>query len=168
MRASRLLAAAGTVVICCASSASMRDHEISLNAVAPVVAHSAAEDPADAVNPATAGVKNSSAEAIGKADASPMGSLDSKTPRKFSGRVSFYKPDAADARGVGDLTAAHRTLPFGTKLRVTETAGGRSVVVTITDRGPFVKGRVLDVSRAAAEALGLIERGVAPCIAEII
>lgn len=58
------------------------------------------------------------------------------------------------------LTAAHRTLPFGTQARVTCLTSGRSVVVTITDRGPWVGGRVIDVSEAAAEALGFRRRGV--------
>jgi len=53
------------------------------------------------------------------------------------------------------MTAAHKTLPFGTELRVTNTANGRSVVVRINDRGPFIPGRDLDLSRAAAEALGV-------------
>jgi rare lipoprotein A len=54
----------------------------------------------------------------------------------------------------GALTAAHRSLPFGSKVRVTNKRNGRSVVVTINDRGPFVRGRVIDVSPAAAHALG--------------
>lgn len=58
-----------------------------------------------------------------------------------------------------DLTAAHRTLPFGTLVRVTNPANGRSVVVRINDRGPFTRGRLIDVSRAAAEELGMVARG---------
>jgi rare lipoprotein A len=54
----------------------------------------------------------------------------------------------------GALTAAHRTLPFGSRVRVTNHANGRSVVVTITDRGPFTRGRVIDLSIAGARALG--------------
>lgn len=57
------------------------------------------------------------------------------------------------------MTAAHRTLPFGSKVRVTNPGNGRSVTVTINDRGPFHGGRVIDVSRAAATELGLIRRG---------
>ena len=57
------------------------------------------------------------------------------------------------------MTAAHRTLPFGTLVRVTNPANGASVVVRITDRGPFTRDRMIDVSRAAAEELGLIARG---------
>ena len=65
--------------------------------------------------------------------------------------------EAFDARA---LTAAHPTLPFGTRVRVTNLASGRSVTVRINDRGPFVPGRVIDVSQAAAEELGMIGRGV--------
>ena len=57
------------------------------------------------------------------------------------------------------MTAAHRTLPFGTLVRVTNVATGASVVVRINDRGPFTRGRMIDVSRAAANELGLVARG---------
>jgi rare lipoprotein A len=60
----------------------------------------------------------------------------------------------------GGMTAAHRSLPFGTRVRVTNNHTGRSVVVRITDRGPFVKGRVIDLSPAAASAIGV--SGVSP------
>jgi rare lipoprotein A len=59
----------------------------------------------------------------------------------------------------GGLSAAHRSLPFGARLRVTY--AGRSVIVRVTDRGPFIRGRCLDLSRGAAEALGIIGRGTA-------
>jgi len=58
------------------------------------------------------------------------------------------------------LTAAHRTMPFGTRLRVTNFENGRSVVVRVNDRGPWVNDRVLDVSLAAAKALGMVGDGV--------
>jgi len=58
------------------------------------------------------------------------------------------------------LTAAHRTMPFGTRLRVTNVENGRSVVVRVNDRGPWVKDRVIDVSLAAAKALGMVGAGV--------
>ncbi len=59
-----------------------------------------------------------------------------------------------------DLTAAHRTLPFGTRLRVTNLATGQSVSVRVNDRGPFIAGRVVDVSLSAAEVLGMVDRGI--------
>ncbi len=58
------------------------------------------------------------------------------------------------------MTAAHRTLPFGTRVRVTNITNGKSVVVRINDRGPFHRGRVIDVSRRAARELGFIREGV--------
>src|SRR5262245_410814 len=64
------------------------------------------------------------------------------------------------------LTAAHKTLPFGTKLRVTNLRNGRSVLVTVTDRGPYVRNRQLDVSFGAARRLGLVGTGTAPVLVE--
>ena len=63
------------------------------------------------------------------------------------------------------MTAAHRSLPFGTKLKVTH--GSRSVVVTVNDRGPFIRGRVLDLSKGAASVIGLTGRGVGYVVAEV-
>ncbi len=66
------------------------------------------------------------------------------------------------------MTAAHRTLPFGTRVLVTSAATGRSVTVTINDRGPFVKGRIIDLSRGAASALGITGAGVARVSVSVI
>lgn len=76
-----------------------------------------------------------------------------------SGIASIYaykggKTASGERAAPGGLTAAHRTLPFGTHVRVTNKRNGRSVVVRINDRGPFVRGRVIDVTPAAARALG--------------
>lgn len=60
-----------------------------------------------------------------------------------------------------DMTAAHKTLPFGTRLKLTNPDNGQTVEVVINDRGPYIKGRTLDLSLAAAEALGMVEKGVA-------
>lgn len=65
-------------------------------------------------------------------------------------------------------TAAHRSLPFGTKVRVTNLRNGRSVVVRINDRGPNSRGRVIDLSRAAAQSIGMLRSGTAPVRIEII
>jgi rare lipoprotein A len=74
---------------------------------------------------------------------------------KFDGRRT-----ASGERFDNDaMTAAHRTLPFGSLVRVTNVANGRSVIVRINDRGPFTRGRMIDVSHAAAEELGLVARG---------
>jgi peptidoglycan lytic transglycosylase len=66
------------------------------------------------------------------------------------------------------LTAAHRTLPFGTQVRVTNTANGRSVVVRINDRGPFIRGRSIDLSHGAAQAVGMTTAGVAQVRMEVV
>jgi len=82
------------------------------------------------------------------------------SPRSESGVASVYSTESGSGTASGQkldpeaLTAAHRTLPFGTKVRVTNKNNGRSVVVTINDRGPFVSGRVIDVTPAGARALG--------------
>ena len=78
-----------------------------------------------------------------------------ETGRKTASGVRFNE---------NSMTAAHRSLPFGTRLKVTH--AGRSVVVTINDRGPFVRGRVLDLSTGAARAIGLTARGVGRIVAE--
>ena len=80
-------------------------------------------------------------------------------------KASYYQHGSRTASGErfnpSGLTAAHRSLPFGTRLKVTNRANGRSVVVRVNDRGPFIRGRGLDVSRGAAAALGMIGSGVA-------
>src|SRR6266850_6994357 len=90
----------------------------------------------------------------------------------FSGKASFYGNESGSRTASGQrfnqnaMTAAHRSLPFGTKLRVTH--GGRSVVVTINDRGPFIRGRVLDLSTGAARVIGLTGAGVGRVTAEVL
>lgn len=88
----------------------------------------------------------------------------------FSGKASYYGPGFAGRKTASGarfapmgMTTAHRSLPFGTRLKVTH--GGRSVVVTVNDRGPFIRGRVLDLSQGAARAIGI--GGVGQVTAEI-
>lgn len=84
--------------------------------------------------------------------------------RNFTGMASYYWEGSRVADGrrfdPNGLTAAHRTLPFGTRLWVTDLISQRSVIVTINDRGPFIPNRVLDLSLGAAKALGMTARGV--------
>ena len=79
------------------------------------------------------------------------------------GRASWYALKSRTASGEmmnpAAMTAAHRTLPFGTKVTVRNQRNGKAVTVRINDRGPFVKGRVIDVSKAAARALGFVSAG---------
>ena len=92
--------------------------------------------------------------------------------RGFAGKASYYGNESGSRTASGArfnqnaMTAAHRSLPFGTKLRVTHR--GQSVVVTINDRGPFIKGRVLDLSTGAARAIGLTGAGVGHVTAEVV
>lgn len=93
--------------------------------------------------------------------------------RAFSGRASFYSyskgKTASGATFDRDaMTAAHRSLPFGTRVRVTDLASSKTVVVRIVDRGPFVRNRVLDLSLGAARTLGITDRGVAQVRAEVL
>ena len=105
-------------------------------------------------------------------DANAAIAPSSGSGRSFSGMASYYGNESGSKTASGQrfnqnaLTAAHRTLPFGTKLRVTH--GGRSVVVTVNDRGPFVRGRVLDLSTAAARVVGLTGAGVGRVTAEVM
>ena len=89
-----------------------------------------------------------------------QGKQESKAAK--AGKASWYGPGFhgrktanGEVFNANALTAAHRTLPFGTRVRVTHRATGRSVVVRINDRGPFVHGRVIDLSRASAQAIGM-------------
>ena len=66
------------------------------------------------------------------------------------------------------MTAAHKSLPFGTKVRVTNRRNGKSVVVRINDRGPYAHGRVIDLSKAAASRIGMIHSGTAPVQIDIL
>ncbi|WP_407122350.1 septal ring lytic transglycosylase RlpA family protein [Bradyrhizobium sp. STM 3561] len=86
--------------------------------------------------------------------------------RVFSGKASYYsyqkrKTASGATFDRNSLTAAHRTLPFGTHVRVTDLKSSKSVVVRITDRGPWARGRVIDLSLGAARSLGITGRGVA-------
>ena len=88
------------------------------------------------------------------------------------GVASFYTEGTQSANGerfdTHKLTAAHRNLPFGTRLRVTNVTTGRSVTVRVNDRGPFVPGRVVDVSYSAAETLGMVKRGIAKVKLDVV
>ncbi|MFM2445188.1 MAG: hypothetical protein RJB09_2374 [Pseudomonadota bacterium] len=85
--------------------------------------------------------------------------------QSWTGKASFYSHGTRTASGArydpGAMTAAHKTLPFGSRLRVTNLANQRSVLVTVNDRGPFVGGRILDLSAGAADVIGMRQSGVA-------
>jgi len=94
---------------------------------------------------------------------------------KISGMASWYGPGfdgsysaSGEVFNENDLTAAHRDLPFGTQVRVTNMDNGMSVVVRINDRGPYADDRVIDLSRGAASVIGLVQSGVAPVSLEVL
>jgi rare lipoprotein A len=95
-----------------------------------------------------------------------------ETQTASHGVASFYTEGTQTANGekfdTHQLTAAHPTLPFGTRLRVTNVATGRSVTVRVNDRGPFVPGRVVDVSYSAAETLGMVGGGIAKVKLDVV
>jgi len=115
--------------------------------------------------------------------ASCQTNLSPKTPadehnviRTIHGEVSWYEikcnggTHTASGIPLEDhaMTAAHKTLPMGTKVRVTNKRNGKSVILKITDRGPYIKGRVIDVTKGAAKELDLLHRGVGPCKVEVL
>jgi rare lipoprotein A len=97
----------------------------------------------------------------------------------YQGEASWYSRATNSPRGTGitasgialqdhGYTAAHKQLPFGTKVRVTNLANGKSETLTITDRGPYVSGRIIDVTVGSAQRLGFYSSGVAPCKVEVL
>ncbi|HHF51964.1 MAG: septal ring lytic transglycosylase RlpA family protein [Candidatus Aminicenantes bacterium] len=97
------------------------------------------------------------------------------TPAVITGQASWYGPhfhgkttSSQEVFDMYDMTAAHKSLPFGTYVMVTNLDNGRSVKVRINDRGPFIRGRVIDLSYAAAKVLGMVGTGVVPVRIEIL
>jgi len=105
--------------------------------------------------------------------------LDASTTTRESiqyGKASWYSikcnggTHTASGKRLNDwaMTAAHKTLPMGTKVRVTNKENGRSVIVTITDRGPYIKGRIIDVTKGVAHKLDFITDGIVPVKVEVL
>lgn len=106
---------------------------------------------------------------LGTAPASGHGRIETGVASWYGGRWHHGRL-MANGRRFDELghSAAHRTLPFGTRARVTNLLNGRTDMVTIEDRGPYIAGRMLDVSRGTAQRLGMIERGLAPVRFEVV
>ena len=102
----------------------------------------------------------------------PFARHNNGTKVASQGIASFYTEGTETASGekfdTRELTAAHPTLPFGTKLRVTNISTGRAVTVRVNDRGPYVAGRVVDVSHSAADALGMVGAGIAKVRLDVV
>lgn len=103
---------------------------------------------------------------IGAACLAALCAAHAQDAATFSGKAAYYDPDYKGKTTSGEpydgakFTAAHKTLPFGTRLRVTDRKTGRSTLVVVNDRGPFTPGRVIDLSLAAAKEIGMIKRGI--------
>ena len=143
----------------------------SLSASAPA----AQPKPAPAPKPSTAAAKPSAPAA--QRAAKPQNNAKKPSPRASSGRVlrglaSYYwQPQRVASGGwfnPNALTAAHKTLPFGTRVRVTNLRNGRSVVVRINDRGPYIRGRIIDLSKRAAGVIAMQGAGVVPVRVEVL
>lgn len=98
-----------------------------------------------------------------------------KRTSELSGQASWYGPGFhgkqtanGERYSMHDMTAAHKTLPFNTKVKVTDRDTGRSVVVRINDRGPYKDGRIIDLSKKAARRIGMLDRGIANVTLEIL
>jgi rare lipoprotein A len=144
-----------------------------LLAVMPLAASTAAAPSAVSFEPATSAAVIElvplQPDASVTAPANPVGEAPVSSPQDTvlgQGSASYYAAKFHGRRTASGetfdnraMTAAHRSLPFGSLVRVTNPDNGRSVVVRINDRGPFTRGRMIDVSRAAAEELGMVTRG---------
>jgi rare lipoprotein A len=102
-------------------------------------------------------------------DSWPVHSVQQGKASWYSVRSNFGTKTASGQRlNNAAATAAHKTLPMGTKVRVTNVANGKAEVVTITDRGPYKRGRIIDVTIGVAERLGFVSRGVVPVKVEVL
>ena len=97
---------------------------------------------------------------------SALAQFQSGTASFYSKNMTGHKTANGERLHHDSLTCAHKTFPFGTLLKVTNPANGNQVVVRVTDRGPYVKGRIIDLSVRAAQELGIIAQGIAPVIVE--
>jgi len=104
----------------------------------------------------------------GAAQAQEVGATYRGKASWYSARFHGRKTASGERYDRGKLTAAHRTLPFGSKVRVTALKTGKRVVVRINDRGPWGKGKIIDVSEAAARKLGMIRAGVIKVKVEVL
>jgi rare lipoprotein A len=105
----------------------------------------------------------------------PVHAAPAPAPRPSLGVASWYGPGFhgrltanGERYNMNELTAAHRSLPFGTKVKVTNKSNGKSVVVRINDRGPYIGKRVIDLSKAAAQRIGMVDAGIMTVELEIL
>jgi|SRR5579863_2823213 len=143
----------------------MRCFEILALAVVSIGTSAFAAPPA--ASPAPPGTPAAAAAAPAPA-AAPVAAEETGLAAVYSDRLNHHKTASGKLYDRSQLTAAHKTLPFGTRVKVTNTRNGKSVVLTITDRGPREAGRILDISPAAAHELGFLRRGVGQVKLEVV
>ena len=103
-----------------------------------------------------------------QAESRPVGRTESGMASFYGNEFQSRKTANGERFDQGKLTAAHRTLAFGTRLKVTNTQNSKSVVVRVNDRGPFAKGRVIDLSSSAFKAIASLNAGVVPVRIEVV
>lgn len=121
--------------------------------------------PTEAFTPPTAARK---AQTETAANSSPASAIERGKAVWYGGKWHGRKTASGETFNQNALTAAHKTLPFQTKVKVTNLANGKSVIVRITDRGPYGAGRIIDLSKAAAKVVGMIDSGVTDVTIEIV
>jgi len=157
-------------------SASLHAEEPYALAVAEMVAPAMSQDKATDFDSAFAILPEASTEVSVQPGAVDIAAIEPATGTPLGGGMASYygkrfhgkRTASGEAFDMNAMTAAHKTLPFGSRLRVTNPRTGQSVVVTVNDRGPYARNRVLDVSRAAAQQLGLIGPGHAQVELELL
>ncbi len=161
------MAESGRTITADALASAQYSEEPAAPAVTPTLAIREVEDPAPAAEPLLRPL--TPPQPIAPAPVAP------RVVATSSGQASWYGPGfygnrtaSGEVLRQGTLTAAHRTLPFGTKVRVTNLWNGRSTVVRINDRGPFTGGRVIDLAHGAASQLGVVASGVAQVKLEVL
>lgn len=119
--------------------------------------------------PSCASTGKAHSNSISQADAYPVSSVEHGKASWYSIRTNSGTRTASGQRLTNEAaTAAHKTLPMGTKVRVTNEANGKCEIVTITDRGPYIRGRIIDLTIGCAQRLGFAHRGVAPVKVEVL
>lgn len=159
LRATALLISGAAAVLGAAAPASAGSSQLSPGPVALREIEAAPSFQMEALPTAPVTLMASAPEVIGVS----QGTASWYGPGFFGNRTAngeVFRP--------GTLTAAHRTLPFGTRVRVTNLRNGRSTVVRINDRGPFSGGRVIDLAHGAAQELGVVSSGLAPVRLEVL
>jgi rare lipoprotein A len=155
-----------------AADAGWRDGVFNHNTVGPIGASAAPAQAKPAATPKRTQATTPARRAAPRKAASPKPQGGTASRGTLRGLASYYwQPQRVASGGwfnPNALTAAHKTLPFGTRVRVTNLNNGRSVVVRINDRGPYIRGRIIDLSKRAAQVIAMQGSGIVPVRVEIL